>query len=62
MANFGLTNQMIKRYFIIIKYSFKILMSPKNKYIKLVYQTMLNDIDELPNKTNWASLVGHLGL
>ena len=32
-------------------------MSPENKYIKQIYQMMLNDIDELPNKINWASLV-----
>ena len=35
-------------------------MSPENKYIKLIYQMVLNDIEELPNKTNWASLEGHL--
>lgn len=35
-------------------------MTPENKYIKLMYNTMLNDLAELPNKTNWASLVRHL--
>lgn len=35
-------------------------MTPDNKYIKMVYNVMLNDLVELPNKTNWASLVRHL--
>ena len=35
-------------------------MSPEIKYIKMIYQMMLNDIDELPNKINWASLLRHL--
>ena len=46
-----------KRYFNVIKYWFKSLTTPENKYIKLIYNLMVNDLEELPNKTNWASLV-----
>ena len=35
-------------------------MAPENKYVKLVYKMMVNDIEEMPNKTNWASLVRQL--
>ena len=44
----------------IIKYWFKILLAPDNKYIKLVYNLMLQDLELLPNKVNWASLLHHL--
>ena len=44
----------------IIKYWFKILLAPHNKYIKLVYNLMLQDLELLPNKVNWASLLQHL--
>ena len=56
----GRTNYFTKRYLNIIKYWLKILMAPENKYVKLVYKMMVNDIEEMPNKTNWASLVRHL--
>ena len=56
----GRTNYITKRYLIIIKYWLKILLTPENKYIKLVYNIMLKDIQEMPNKTNWASLVRQL--
>ena len=56
----GRTNYTTKRYLIIIKYWLKILLTPENKYIKLVYNIMLKDIQEMPNKTNWASLVRQL--
>ena len=49
-----------KRYFIIIKYWFKILSAQENNYVKMVYKLMLNDLDRLPNKANWASLVRNL--
>ena len=44
----------------IIKYWFKILNTPDNKYVKIIYKMMLSDLEELPNKTNWASLVRSL--
>ena len=56
----GRTCYTTKRYLIIIKYWLKLLLTPENKYIKLVYNIMLKDIQEMPNKTNWASLVRQL--
>ena len=56
----GRTNYLSKRYIIIIKYWFKILRSPVNKYIKLVYNLMLHDLETLPNKVNWAALLRQL--
>ena len=49
-----------KRYFNIIKYCFQILTTPENKNIKLIYYLMVNDLEELPNNPNWASLVRQL--
>ena len=56
----GRTSCNIKRYVLIIKYWFKILLSEDVKYIKLVYNMMLDDLEMNPNKTNWASLLRHL--
>ena len=56
----GRTSCNIKRYLLIIKYWFKILLSEDVKYIKLVYNMMLDDLELNPNKTNWASLLRHL--
>ena len=56
----GRTNYSTKRYLTIIKYWLKVIMTPENKYVRLVYKVMLNDIEEMPDKTNWASLVKHL--
>ena len=56
----GRENYATKRVFIIIKYWFKILQTPENKYTKIIYNMMLHDLEELPNKTNWASLVRDL--
>lgn len=56
----GRTDYLSKRYAIIIKYWFKILFANENKYIKMVYNLMLGDLELLPNKVNWASLVRHL--
>ena len=46
----GRENYATKRSFIIIKYWFKILQTPENKYIKIIYNMMIRDIEELPNK------------
>lgn len=35
-------------------------MSQEQKYIKKVYNLMLQDIDAIPNVANWASLIRHL--
>ena len=56
----GRTSYITKRYFIILKYWFKIILAEENKYIKIVYNLMLRDLERLPNKVNWASLVKHL--
>lgn len=59
-GEFGRTTLIIRRYYIIIKYWFKILTSEEGKYIKYIYKMMLLDLDERPNKTNWAYLVKDL--
>ena len=56
----GRTTCIIKRYVSIIKYWFKILYSGNTKYIKLVYNMMLVDLESNPTITNWASLIRHL--
>ena len=56
----GRTTCIIKRYVPIIKYWFKILYSGNTKYIKLVYNMMLVDLESNPTITNWASLIRHL--
>ena len=56
----GRTNYQTKRYLLVIKYWFKILLSDDRKYIKIIYKEMLNDFDIVPNTVNWVSLVRHL--
>ena len=56
----GRTSCITKRYLMIIKYWFKILFSEHVKYIKVVYNMMLSDIELYPNKTNWVSLLRNL--
>ena len=43
-----------------IRYWFKILTCTDTKYVKLVYEMMLNDLNLRPNKPNWAYYVKHL--
>ena len=61
----GRTNYYTRRIYIIVKYWFKVLNSDNRKYIKNVYNLMLNDMNVNPNTRNWASLVknvlSHLG-
>lgn len=56
----GRTDYISKRYLQVVKYWFKILFAHNTKYIKLIYKTMLNDIENFPNVVNWASLIRHL--
>ena len=56
----GRTNYITRRYFIIIKFWLKLLIRPENKYIRIVYDMMVNDIEIFSNKVNWASLACHL--
>ena len=46
-----------KRYMNIIKYWLKVTLSPNHKFIKATYDLLLNDLNDFPNKTNWASQV-----
>ena len=41
----GRTSYQVRRYLFIVKYWFKLLSSQSNKYIKLVYNLMLRDIE-----------------
>ena len=41
----GRTNYITRRYFIIIKFWLKLLIRPENKYISIVYDIMVNDIE-----------------
>jgi hypothetical protein len=41
----------------IIKYWLIITSSPENKYINYIFKMMLNDIENQPQKSNWASCV-----
>ena len=56
----GRTTLITKRYYDIVKYWFKVLASPDHKYIHIIYNLMLHDIDQSPNKVNWASLLRDL--
>ena len=60
MGSWNLKIMQKNRVFIIIKYLFKILQTPENKYIKVIYNMLIRDIEELPNKANWASFVRDL--
>ena len=59
-GDLGRTDYQSRRYIIIIKYWLKIISSDDRKYIKQVYNTMLNDITLQPLKQNWASCVKNL--
>ena len=48
------------RLLIIIKYWFKVISSANTKFIKCVYNMMLNDAEDHPTKINWAILVRNL--
>ena len=40
----------------IIKYWLKIVLCPENRHIKTIYNMMLNDMESMPHKENWAKL------
>lgn len=56
----GRTDIQSLRYISIIKYWLKVVQCEDHKYIKRIYNVMLNDIDERPNKQNWALSVKQL--
>lgn len=41
----------------VVKYWFKLLKCDNTKYVKKIYNMMLNDIDRLPNKKCWAKSI-----
>ena len=53
-------NNQSRRYIIIIKYWLKVISSEENKYIKQIYNSILNDLNLQPLKQNWASSVKNL--
>ena len=56
----GRTSFQTKRYLMIIKYWLKIVLCPENRLIKIIYNMMLNDMESMPHKENWAKLVKQL--
>ena len=56
----GRTSFQTKRYLMIIKYWLKIVLCPESRLIKIIYNMMLNDMESMPHKENWAKLVKQL--
>ena len=52
----GRTTYITKWYLLIMKFWFKMLSCGNTKYIKLVYNMMLNDLEANPALIDWASL------
>lgn len=50
----------VKRHYNIIRYWLKIIKSSDIKYIKIIYNVMLEDIQSNPGKINWVALVKKL--
>ena len=59
-GDLGRINYQSRRFVAIIKYWFKINSCDGTKYIKQVYEMMLNDLVQQPQKRNWASCVRDL--
>ena len=59
-AELGRMTVRTNRLLIIIKYWFKVISSVDTKFIKCVYNIMLNDAEDHPTKINWAILVRNL--
>ena len=53
----GRTQLRTQRLLVIIKYWFKVLTSSDTKYIRIVYNMMLNDLQRRPTTQNWAASV-----
>ena len=53
-------------FYTIIKYWLKIIHCQNTKYVKIVYDMLVNDFNVYPNKVSWAkllhNLLGELGL
>lgn len=50
----------VKQHYNIIRYWLKVIKSSDIKYIKIIYNLMLEDIENNPEKINWAALVRNL--
>ena len=50
----------VHRIYAITKYWFRILLSDDRKYIKIIYNLMLRDIETKANIKNWASLLRNI--
>ena len=48
------------RYVSILGYWLKIVSREENKYVKCIYKMMLSDIQNHPDKSNWASHVNDM--
>ena len=59
-GDLGRINFQSRRYLIILKFWLKVVSSEETKYIKQMYNTMINDMTIHPRKQNWASCVKHL--
>ena len=56
----GRTQLRTHRLFNIIKYCFKVTCSSDTKYVRIVYNMMLDDLQRRPTIQNWASSVKFL--
>ena len=56
----GRTQLRTQRLFNIIKYWFKVTCSSDTKYVRIVYNMMLDDLQRRPTTQNWASSVRFL--
>ena len=50
----------VKSHYSIIRQWLKVIKSSDIKYIKIIYNLMLEDIENNPEKINWAVLVKNL--
>ena len=53
----GRKTMLCNRQVNIVRYWIKILESDERKYVKRIYNMMINDLIDSPNKLNWASLL-----
>ena len=56
----GRLNFQVQRYISIVRYWLKIVTLDENKYVKCIYNMMIQDLESSPEKPNWALHVKHL--
>lgn len=59
-AELGRQTLYTKRLLLIINYWFKLLACQNTKYIKCIYNLMLDDSERYPNKVNWVVLIKNM--